>query len=141
MLDKRINMNIAEPLLPACPIGYALDGTARGGVALWVVCAALPVLTSTLCPPPTLQKLSNLLHIFLHTTLSVFATVVIFSRLHVLCHVQAIFVDFPLLVAPRIPGKLSIRAYPRWSKQRETVIFQHGNLGKKEGACNIRKGN
>ena len=46
MVDKRINMNVAEPLLPTCPIGYVRDDVARrSGADLWVACAVSPVLT------------------------------------------------------------------------------------------------
>ena len=57
MLDKHINMNIAEPLLPTCPIGYVSGDTARrGGADLWVACAVSPVLTGIHLPPPPLYK-------------------------------------------------------------------------------------
>lgn len=52
MLDERTNMNIAEPLLPACSMLYVPDDAARGGVNLWIACDVSPVLTGTL-PPPT----------------------------------------------------------------------------------------
>lgn len=52
MLDKRTNMNITEPLLPACPARYVHDNAVRGSADFWVACAVNPVLTGIHLPPP-----------------------------------------------------------------------------------------
>ncbi len=48
-------------------------------------------------PPPTQQTLSFSLYKVLHTTASVFVAAAVFSRLHVFCRMQAVFVVVDVL--------------------------------------------
>ena len=59
MIEGRTNMSIAEPLRPACPMGYVRNNVVRGGADLWIACAVSPVLTDIYFAF-ALQRLSDL---------------------------------------------------------------------------------
>lgn len=99
MLDTRIAINTVEPIFPARPISYTRAAAYCGGSDVWRACVANTLLTGMSPPPLYLHALSNLLHIFSHTTVSVFTAVSVFSRLHARCRVQAVFVEVGLFQA------------------------------------------